>query len=222
MTNDSKLVSEKKLVSVVMLSSGSREITLANLKQLFSMKPEHWRLDVHLIIEGANEATLSLIESLDSEIQVFPVSGRLTASKCRAKVARNLAKDSEAALWLGANTIFKSDTYNQIANFHRQYPSSILIGQFQDEVTSQISAGGCAKPWALFGKKDLLLAEKLPADVAGFDQNLVFIPHSAFSKIGHPTGWLDQLNTSALFVARAKRKRIRCLAIPGNLGTVLR
>lgn len=222
MADNSNLISNKKLVSVVMTSSGSREITLSNLKQLFSMKPEHWQLDVHLIIEGANEVTLSMIDSLDLQLAVVPVSGAFATARAKAKIAAKLSKDSDAVLWLGANTAFKSDTYNQIENFHRQYPSAILVGQFQDEISGQICAGGHRKSGAFRDSKDLAHAQILPADIASFDDKLVFVPSSASIKLGQPARLFNQLNKSSFYVGRAKRKQIRCLAIPGYLGTVLR
>jgi len=202
-----------------MFSTGSRESTLANLKQMFSMKPEHWQLDVQLIIETANDATLKLIDSLGLNISITEAKGNITSSRLLKKVVQNLSAESSAVMWLAADTNFKSDAYIQVNNFHRQYPSAVLVGQFQDEATSQISAGGYSKSGFVLGKKTRIQAQTLPISVAGFDANLVFVPTSAAKKIGQPTSWLMKINSYSLFASRAKRKGIRCLAIPGFLGS---
>ena len=218
MTDSFNSVTRKELVSVVMFSSGTREITLSNLKQLFSMKPEPWQLDVQLVIDSANEATLKLIDSLGLQIKILDARGKKIGTRIISKAVRNLPENSDAVLWLGANTSFKSDAYNQINNFHKQYPSAVLVGQFQDDASSQISAGGYSSA-PMFGKKIRIQAQTLPVNVAGFDDNLIFIPTSAATKIGQPTGWRKKLNKHSMFVSRAKRKGIRCLAVPGFLGS---
>ena len=219
MTDLAHSVNNKELVSVIMFSTGFRESTLANLKQLFSMKPEHWQLDVQLIIETANDATLKLIDSLGLNISINEAKGKITSSRLLAKVVQNLSAESSAVMWLAADTNFKSDAYIQVNNFHRQYPSAVLVGQFQDEATSQISAGGYGRSGFVLGKKTRIQAQSLPISVAGFDANLVFVPTSAAKKIGQPTNWHKRANNHGLYVAAAKRKGIRCLAIPGFLGS---
>jgi len=219
MTTSSNSVTSKELISVVMFSAGSREITLANLKQLFSMKPEHWQLDVHLVIDTANEATLKLIDSLGLQISITEANGKNSNGRQLAKIVRNLPANGDAVLWLGADTVFNSDAYIQVNNFHKQYPSAVLVGQFQDAATSQISAGGYSRLGFVFGKKTRLQAQTLPLDVSYFDDNLVLVPSSVSNKIGQPTNWPKKINKYAIYVAIGNRKRMRCLAIPGFLGT---
>ena len=219
MTNSPNSVTSKELISVVMFSTGSRELTLTNLKQLLSLKPEHWQLEVHLVTEHANEATLKLIHSLGLQVSIIEGAGKITSSRLLAKVMQKLSPDSGAVLWLAADTNFKSDAYVQIHNFHKQYPSAILVGQFQDEATSQISAGGYSGSGFNLGKKNRMQAQSLPVSVSSFDANLVFVPTSVAKKIGQPTSWLMRVNNHGFYVAAAKRKGIRCLAIPGFLGS---
>lgn len=219
MTDLAHSVTNKEHVSVIMFSAGSRESTLANLKQLFSMKPEHWQLDVQLIIETANDATLKLIDSLGLKITIVEAKGKITSSRLLAKVVQNLPAESDAVLWLAADTTFNSDAYIQVNSFRKQYPSAILVGQFQDEAASHLSAGGYSNARFTLGKKIHLQAQALPVDVSSFDANLVFVPISAAKKIGQPTNWRKRVNNHALYVAAAKRKGIRCLAIPGFLGS---
>gem|GEM_PF-2096198 len=219
MTNSSHRVTTKQLVSVVMFAKGSRELTVANLKQVFTMKPEHWQIDVHLVIENANETTLKVIESLGQNISITETKGNLYGSRLLKKVVGDLPKNGDAVLWLGASTSFNSDAYIQVASFHKQYPSAVLIGQFQDEATSQISAGGYGGSGFVPGNRSRIQAQTLPIGVTGFDTNLVFVPTSAAEKLGQPTTWAKKINKYGLYVAGAKRKGIRCLAIPEFLGS---
>ncbi len=202
-----------------MFATGSRELTVANLKQVFSMKPEHWQIDVHLVIDNANEATLKVVDSLGLKISVTEANGKLVSSRLLKKVVGNLPTNVDAVLWLGAATSFNSDAYIQVNSFHKQYPNAVLIGQFQDEATSQISAGGYSGSGFVPGNKSRIQAQSLPIDVTGFDDKLVFVPSSAAHKIGQPTTRLKKMNNCALYAAAAKRKGIRCLAIPGFLGS---
>jgi len=202
-----------------MFATGSRELTVTNLKQVFSMKPEHWLIDVHLIIENANEATLKVVESLGLKISVIQVKGNMASSRSLKKVVGDLPKNGDAVLWLGAGTSVNSDTYIQVNSFHKQYPNAVLVGQFKDEATSQISAGGYCGPGFVPGNKSRIQAQTLPVDVTGFDDSLVFIPASAAKKIGHPTTRAKKMNKCAFYVASAKRQGIRCLAMPGFLGS---
>ena len=218
MTNSTHSVTSKQLVSVVMFAPGSRELTVTNLKQVFSMKPEHWLIDVHLVIENANEATLKVVESLGLKISVIEVKGNMTSSRSLRKVVGDLPKNGDAVLWLGAGPSFHSDAYIQVNSFHKQYPNAVLVGQFKDEATSQISAGGYGGSGFVPGNKSRIQAQTLPVDVTGFDDNLVFVPASAAKKIGQPTKWAKKMNKHGFYVASAKRKGIRCLAIPGFLG----
>lgn len=183
------------------------------------MKPEHWQLDVHLVIDTANEATLKLIDSLGLQISITEANGKISNSRQLAKMVRNLPANGDAVLWLGADTVFNSDSYIQVNNFHKQYPSAVLVGQFQDAATSQISAGGYSRLGFVFGKKTWLQAQTLPLDVSYFDDNLVFVPSSVSKKIGQPTNWPKKINKNAIYVALGNRQRMRCLAIPGFLGT---
>ena len=219
MTNSSHSVTSKELVSVVMFATGSRELTVANLKQVFSLKPEHWQIDVHLVIEKTNEATLKVVDSLGLKISVTQANGNLTSSRLLKKVVGNLPKDSAAVLWLGAGTSFNSDAYIQVNSFHKQYPNAVLIGQFQDDASSQITAGGYSGSSFRPGTKSRVEAHTLPIGVTSFDDKLVFVPTSAEQKIGQPTSWLLKMNKCALYATAAKRKGIRCLAMPGFLGS---
>lgn len=218
MTSSTNSVTKKDLISVVMFSAGSRELTVSNLKQLFSLKPENWQLDVHLVLESENEATSKLIDSLGLAVTIVEASGKSTDRRVMSKVNRQLVRSSDAVLWLGANTIFKSDAFIQVNNLRKQYPSAVLIGQFQDDATSRISAGGFGGK-SIVGRQTRIQAETLPMDVSAFDANLVFVPQSASSQIGQPIGWSMHLKHHALYVQAAKRKQIRVLALPGFLGS---
>ena len=218
MTSSINSVNTKELISVVMFSTGSRESTLTNLKQLFSLKPENWQLDVQLVLESANDATLKLINSLGLAVSIVEAKGKTTDRRVMTKVMRNLGQGSDAVLWLGANTALKSDAYIQVNNFRKQYPSAVLIGQFQDDATSQISAGGYSGK-SIFGHRTRIQAQTLPIDVSAFDASLVLVPASASELIGQPTTGFKRFSHFGLFVRAAKRKRIRCLALPGFLGS---
>jgi hypothetical protein len=64
MTNSPSTANQSFLVAVVLHATENRDLTISNIKQIFSMKPAHWTLAVQVVGERKDEATLRLIDSL--------------------------------------------------------------------------------------------------------------------------------------------------------------
>jgi len=219
MTNLPDSANKKFLVSVVLQTTGNRELTISNIKQLFSMKPAHWNLTVYLVGERKDDTTLRTIDSLGLEIITVTAPGKSSWSGIMKKVANQFPVDSEATLWIGPACALQSDAFMRIEEYRKQYPNGILVGQFQDETTGLIGAGGYLRSSLLNRPGERAFAEGLPLDVVAFDDQLVLIPKSASDLLGQRTTMVKHLGRNRFYVSTARRKRIGCFAIPGYLGT---
>jgi hypothetical protein len=219
MTNSPSTANQSFLVAVVLHATENRDLTISNIKQIFSMKPAHWTLAVQVVGERKDEATLRLIDSLGLPINTVTAAGNSSWVRVMKKVVTQFPQDAQATLWVGSSCALKSDAFMRIEEYRKQYPNGILVGQFLDEATGLIGAGGYRNSKLLSRSGELAFAETLPRDVVAFDDQLVLIPKSASDVIGQRTSIWRHISHNRFYVSAAKAKRIGCFAIPGYLGT---
>ncbi|NBU32589.1 MAG: hypothetical protein EBS36_05420 [Actinobacteria bacterium] len=218
MTNTVNFDPSKKSVAVICYAPISDEKLLTTLKQLFSLRPAHWRMSLQLLLDRPSDSLLKLIESLGLAITVVPVKSSRKLAKSKRFALQNISRDVEAIIWLDGRVNLNSAAYNQLNNFSTSYPSAILIGQFLDKSKSLVLAGGYQKSHLpIFGKR-AVMADKLPVDVTAFDSALVFIPNVVFNKIGNLGTRASPASANRNFVRRAKRANFRTLVLPGSFG----
>lgn len=183
------------------------------------MKPANWDVRIYFVDRGSTDGTSEAIGSLGLNVKISFADSSCSVARAMHQAEQSIDHEYDVCLWLNDHVVVFQDTYKRLEEFRLQYPSSILIPQLGNPETGELTSGGYELTPGVEFRCEHKYAERLPVDIDTFDSNLVLIPQSAANSIGSVNPDFTDFYSGIDYGLRAKRKRIRAVALPGFFGT---
>ena len=206
-------------VAVLLVATSSQERTAVTIKQLFTMKPATWNVRLYVVTARYSDEARKAVAALGLDVKIVSAESSWTWSHSMAEAERAIDQPCDATMWLQDDVVIFQDTYKRIEEFRKQYPSAIVVGQFCDPESGNITRGGYKAVRGSDFHLTRISTETLPTDVDTFDGTLVLIPKSASDVLGAIDGKFAVSYAGYDYGFRAQRKRVRTLVLPGFYGT---
>jgi GT2 family glycosyltransferase len=125
----------------------------------------------------------------------------------------------DALLWLNNDVVLYDKSLTALEAKRELYSDAILVGQMCSSSNSEnITYGGHLKTGRHPFRFEMVKADLAPMYVDTFSGNLVFIPFSLSTLIGHIEGRFQHAYADIDFGLRAKKLKIKIIALPGFMG----
>jgi GT2 family glycosyltransferase len=215
-------------IAVLIACYNRRETTLRCLEALQAQKglPEATRLQVYLLNDGSTDGTGDAVRTRFPEVRVLQGDGQCywTGGMRRAWEAAAQDPGIRAFFWLNDDTMLDPDA---LARFlavdeseNLQQVPAIIAGATRDPSNGAISYSGqrCSSRWH---EMDLIMVEP-DGTLQRCDTmhgNAVWVPHSAYKKLGTFDRAFRQMHGDFDYGLRARKLGIPNLLLPAPVGS---
>lgn len=206
-------------LAVLITCHNRREKTLSCLASLYDQDDvPDIAIKVWLVDDGSSDGTAAAVADWFPEVRILKGTGSLFwCAGMRLAWSGAAAEDPDAFLWLNDDVALAPRALAALRDVARERPDSIVVGSCASPQTSLRSYGGLRRRNAHPGKFYPVQPEDHATPCDTFEGNIVWIPRSAFARIGllhpyrHSMGDID-------YGYRAARAGIPSVVAPGFLG----
>ena len=205
-------------VAVLMACHNRRELTLQCLESLIAAKPDNWTLSIYLVDDGSTDGTSAAVGQLPLDIKIIQGPGDWFWAHSMFQAEQSIDKPYDAILWINDDVQLFQDALMRVENVRQVNRDSILVGQFMDPITKELTYGGVKKIGRHPFHFELVFAGKTNALVDTFNGNFVFLPKEISEKVGKIDGGFSHAYADYDFGMRTQRLGFKSLVIAGFLG----
>lgn len=206
-------------VAVLMAAHNRRDLTIGTLRRVHDIAPSHWRIRVYLTDDNSTDGTAAAVSALPIDVTIVRGSGEWFWSRSMAEAEAAIDQPYDALLWLNDDIDLQPDALAIVDDYHRRFPDCLLVGQFRDPDSCELSYGGRR----LTGRYPLanthVLATDAPVPVDLIAGNLLLVPARAAAATGPIDGSFSHGYADYDYGLRARGAGYPALAIPGYVGT---
>lgn len=206
-------------VAVLMACHNRRELTIRCLTSLYAARPEGWNLIIHLVDDGSSDGTTQAVKVFDPNIKIIQGNGNWYWAHSMYQAEMAIEEPHDAILWVNDDIQLAPSALLNIDKYFSSHPNQILVGQFKDQASQELSYGGYYK----YGKRPFQFKRAYTSDelisVDTFNGNLVFIPSNVSEIVGHIDGGFAHGTADIDFGLRARRAGVSMKVIPEFAGT---
>lgn len=205
-------------VAVLVACHNRRDKTLTALHSLLEAKPELWELKVYLADDGSTDGTAEAVASLPLHIKIVAGPGNWYWAHSMYQAEMVIDQDYDAILWLNDDVELEPEALKQFEYWNQRHPASILVGQFCDPKTLELTYGGMRRLGRHPFKYETVFAAAQPQSVDTMNGNLVLIPKVVSEVVGNIDGGYAHAYSDIDFGLRAKRHNFDLIVVPTFLG----
>lgn len=205
-------------VAVLMACHDRRKETLQCLESLIAATPNTWTLRIYLVDDGSSDGTSTAVKELPLDIKVIHGPGDWFWAHSMYQAELSIDKPYDAILWINDDVQLFQDALTRVENVRQVNRDSILVGQFIDPITKDLTYGGVKKIGRHPFHFELVSADTTNIPVDTFNGNFVFIPKEISEKVGKIDGVFAHAYADYDFGMRAKKLGFNSLVIAGFLG----
>ncbi len=206
-------------VAVLVACYNRREKTVTALQSLIDAKPGNWDLRVYLSDDGSTDGTAEAVGAMPISVKVIQGPGNWYWARSMYQAEIAIDEEHDAILWLNDDVELSVDALEAFDQLHNKNPLSILVGQFCDPQTGEITYGGMRRLGHHPFRYETVLAQHSPQVVDTMHGNLVFIPRTISMVVGTIDGDYSHAYGDIDFGLRARYDGFEILATPGFAGT---
>ncbi len=213
-------VSEFVKIGILVACHNRVNVTSKWLQSLVEQVPENWVVTLIAVDDGSSDGTNELLKSSPIVTQVERGDGSWYWAKSMSRAEYILTENYEFdyLAWVNDDTTYFNNSFTYVDQIREKNPQAILVGQFVDRDTEQISYGGMKKVGRHPFRYRMIetIEEAQECDV--FNGNFVLIPRNAHRKIGSIDGKYAHGYADFDYSRRAAANQIKMLILKQPIG----
>jgi len=211
---------DKIRIGMIVACHNRARVTYQWLNSLSQNLPANWELTLIATDDGSNDNTYEVLTSSELVTKVERGNGSWYWAKSMSHAEKILIENYKIdyIIWANDDTIYFKDSLRYVDKSRVENPDAILIGQFIDTASNQLSYGGMKKIGRHPFRYKLIETTYEFQECDVFNGNFVLIPVSAQRKIGGIDGKYQHGYADFDYSIRAERKNVKKIILHKPLG----